>query len=193
MCPPVGRRIHRIADHLGAADRPRVHSLAQAGTTAAAAAAAADWWTGEMVEVRLTLSKCTAFPMACSTCSTPVSHRSPPRVVLDAAAQWRGMLAEPPAAVTERHPEMLLTWLRPFGLAVTGLQLATTPLDADTAAYLDAVMAVHGIVVFRGQGRLPAKVQLAVTSQFGSGVIYSTHAVHKRAEHTEVFRLSNDP
>eukprot|EP01051_Picozoa_sp_SAG22_P009294 SAG22_NODE_765_length_7393_cov_5.670003_4_plen_376_part_00 len=88
---------------------------------------------------------------------------------------------------------MKLAWLEPFGCAITGLQLATTPLDSDTAAFLDAMMAVHGIIIFRGQGRLEAKAQLAATAQFGSGVIYSTHAVHPKAEHTEVFRLSNDP
>ena len=63
------------------------------------------------------------------------------------------------------------------------------------AQWLEAVMAVHGLVVFRGLGggaRLSADDQLRISSLFGTGVVFSTHKIHPAAEHPEVMRLSND-
>ena len=100
------------------------------------------------------------------------------------------MMAEPPAAVADEHPEMEMEWLQPFGLAVRGVDPRS--LSEESSSYFEAVMAVHGLVLYRGLGTLSADDQLAASSRFGTGIIYSTHKIHPAAEHSEVFRLSND-
>jgi alpha-ketoglutarate-dependent taurine dioxygenase len=107
------------------------------------------------------------------------------------------MLRSPPDELAAAHPHARLEWLEPFGLAVWGLDMSTTremgAVPPVLAHWLEAVMAVHGFVVFRGLGpRLSADDQLRISSMFGTGVVFSTHKVHPAAEHPEVMRLSND-
>lgn len=62
------------------------------------------------------------------------------------------------------------------------------------AEYLDALVATHGLLLFRNQlPRLTAKELVAFSKWFGSGQLHSAHAQHDRSEHFDVFRVSNDP
>ena len=115
---------------------------------------------------------------------------------------WPTWLNTPPADVLAAHPSFSIDFLIPFGAAVTGVDIRL-PLGSDTVSYLEAVMAVHGLVVFRGQaancgGAVNGLQQVRAVAQFGSGRVVSTHAVHPMATeehggHEAVFRLSNDP
>jgi alpha-ketoglutarate-dependent taurine dioxygenase len=103
---------------------------------------------------------------------------------------WRSMLSTLPDEVIAEYPEAELHWLQPFGMAVTGVDPCR--MSAHAATFFETAMAIHGLVLFRGLGRLSADQQLAAASRVGTGVIYSTHKVHPAAEHDAVFRLSND-
>ena len=78
------------------------------------------------------------------------------------------MMAEPPAVVAGEHPGMEMEWLQPFGLAVRGVDPRS--LSEESSSYFEAVMAVHGLVLFRGLGTLSADDQLAASSRFGTGI-----------------------
>jgi alpha-ketoglutarate-dependent taurine dioxygenase len=100
------------------------------------------------------------------------------------------MLSTLPPEVIAENPQAAVHWLQPFGLAVTGIDPST--MSSTVASFFETAMAIHGLVLFRGLGRLSADQQLAAASRFGTGIIYSTHKVHPAAEHEAVFRLSND-
>ena len=103
---------------------------------------------------------------------------------------WRSMLSTLPDEVVAEHPQATMQWLQPFGMAVTGVDPST--ISRTASAFFETAMAIHGLVLFRGLGRLSADQQLAAASRVGTGIIYSTHKVHPAAEHDAVFRLSND-
>ena len=111
---------------------------------------------------------------------------------------WEDMLTgDLPETIKEEHPNLILTRNKPyFGVMVTGIDLSLETVGYETRAYLEAIMAVHGIIIFKGQGGdkkyFTAKEQLNAVGQFGTHRIFSTHAIHKAAEHEAVFRLSNN-
>ena len=60
---------------------------------------------------------------------------------------------------------------------VTGIDLSLETVGYETRAYLEAIMAVHGIIIFKGQGGdkkyFTAKEQLNAVGQFGTHRIFS--------------------
>ena len=94
----------------------------------------------------------------------------------------------------------------PVGCEVTGVDVAAAEggLPQDLAGALEVLMAVHGFVLLRGQGRpqnesgvagtyLTAEQQCRLSECFGAGALHSTHGVHPEAPCRDIFRLSNDP
>ena len=73
----------------------------------------------------------------------------------------------------------------------------------ELAGALEVLMAVHGFVLLRGQGRprresgvegtyLSAEEQCRLSECFGGGALHSTHGVHPESPCRDIFRLSND-
>ena len=96
--------------------------------------------------------------------------------------------------------------LSPCGVEVAGLDVAGVGgrLPPDVAGALEVLMAEHGLVLLRRQGRprsehgvrgtfLSGEEQCALSECFGRGELHSTHGVHPKAPCRDVFRLSNDP
>lgn len=92
--------------------------------------------------------------------------------------------------------------LEPCGVEVRGVN-ATRRLDPRLAGALEALMAEHGFVLLRGQGRsqseqgirgsyLTGAQQCELSLAFGPGALHSTHADHEECPHRDIFRLSND-
>lgn len=103
---------------------------------------------------------------------------------------WRNFLRDIPEEVKNAHPDIRVNMLPDIGVECFGVDLRK-PLDRDTAAFLEANMAVHGLVCFRGQGVLSGEEQIDATCNFGTRRVFSMHAIHKEAVHTEVMRMSN--
>jgi len=106
----------------------------------------------------------------------------------------------------------------PCGCEVSGLDLCADegqPVSPEVAGALEVLMAVHGFVLLRKQGRpqqessssssssgsqggvrgtfLSGEQQCRLSESFGGGSLHSTHGVHPEAPCRDVFRLSNDP
>lgn len=96
--------------------------------------------------------------------------------------------------------------IHPCGCEIKGLDIAAMDgtLPPAIAGALEVLMAEHGLVLFRGQGRpqnesgvqgryLSAEQQCKLSECFGAGELHSTHGVHPEAPCVDIFRLSNDP
>lgn len=60
------------------------------------------------------------------------------------------MLQEIPDSVKQIHPDLQLEFQEPFGCVARGIDV-TNPIGSDTSAYLEAIMAIHGMVIFKDQ------------------------------------------
>uniref|UniRef100_A0A0G4GXI3 TauD/TfdA-like domain-containing protein n=1 Tax=Chromera velia CCMP2878 TaxID=1169474 RepID=A0A0G4GXI3_9ALVE len=76
-----------------------------------------------------------------------------------------------------------------FGAEVRDLQLRED-LPQKTVDALVEDTHRYGMLLFRGQGRLSAEVQLAVSRWFGE--VQSTFSKHPKSPHPDIFRVSND-
>lgn len=112
---------------------------------------------------------------------------------------------EAAVAVLEKHGASCIP-LSPCGVEIKGVDIAAVDgtLAPDLAGALEILMALHGLVLFRKQGRpveesgirgtyLTAEQQCKLSECFGAGELHSTHGVHPESPCRDVFRLSNDP
>jgi len=125
----------------------------------------------------------------------------------------RGRTAKLPEPPTAAAAEAVLAThgasvapITPCGCEIKGMDLAGSDgkLGSEVAGALEVLMAVHGFVLFRNQGRvqnesgisgkyLLAEQQCSLSENFGAGKLHSTHGVHPEAPCRDIFRLSNDP
>eukprot|EP00811_Abedinium_folium_P036446 NODE_9153_length_1443_cov_8.945289.p1 GENE.NODE_9153_length_1443_cov_8.945289~~NODE_9153_length_1443_cov_8.945289.p1 ORF type:complete len:370 (-),score=97.75 NODE_9153_length_1443_cov_8.945289:255-1364(-) len=121
-----------------------------------------------------------------------------------AAAEPCSCLAEAEAILAAHNGAAVP--ITPCGCEVTGIDIAASrgKLPPRLAGALEMLMAHHGFVLLRKQGRpqheagivgtyLCAQEQCALSTCFGTGRLHSTHGVHPEAPCRDVFRLSNDP
>eukprot|EP00303_Exanthemachrysis_gayraliae_P015564 CAMPEP_0206027556 /NCGR_PEP_ID=MMETSP1464-20131121/43465_1 /ASSEMBLY_ACC=CAM_ASM_001124 /TAXON_ID=119497 /ORGANISM="Exanthemachrysis gayraliae, Strain RCC1523" /LENGTH=117 /DNA_ID=CAMNT_0053401599 /DNA_START=56 /DNA_END=405 /DNA_ORIENTATION=- len=101
-----------------------------------------------------------------------------------------GATTEAAEAVLREHGADCVP-IKPCGIEVKGLDVASTDgtLDPQVAGALEVLMAAHGVVLLRGQGRqvresnvsgrfLTGKQQCKLSECFGAHALHSTHAVH---------------
>ena len=129
------------------------------------------------------------------------------------ARPGRGRTAERPSPATPAAAIAVLEAagatvepMAPCGCEIKGIDIAAYEgtLPPALAGALEVLMAEHGLVLFRGQGReqnesgiqgryLSAEQQCKLSECFGAGELHSTHGVHPEAPCRDIFRLSNDP
>jgi len=92
--------------------------------------------------------------------------------------------------------------MEPLGVEISGVD-ATKRLHPRLAGALESLMADHGLVLLRGQGRLQREMgiegkyltgdeQCELSLAFGAGALHSTHGNHAECPNRDIFRLSND-
>lgn len=125
----------------------------------------------------------------------------------------RGRTAVYPKEITTEAATAVLTKhgascvpIAPCGMEVKGVDVAAVDgsIAPDLAGALEVLMALHGFVLLRKQGRaceesgvsgtfLTGEQQCKLSECFGAGALHSTHGVHPESPCRDVFRLSNDP
>jgi len=116
-----------------------------------------------------------------------------------------GSTAEAAEEVLRTHGATC-TPIHPCGVQVHGIDIAASDgtLTPEVSGALEVLMAAHGLVLMRGQGKvheesgvkgrfLSGEQQCRLSECFGAGALHSTHGVHPEAPNRDVFRLSNDP
>lgn len=93
--------------------------------------------------------------------------------------------------------------MEPVGVEVKGVD-TTRRIHPQLAGALELLMADHGLVLFRSQGRpqeemgvegtyLTGDEQCELSLAFGNGALHSTHGNHEQCPNRDIFRLSNNP
>eukprot|EP00466_Bigelowiella_natans_P016753 jgi/Bigna1/76871/fgenesh1_pg.44_\ len=83
-----------------------------------------------------------------------------------------------------------------FGCYVSGIQLREAAgrcmavRNDRLMSKIEADLAEHRILLFRGQGKLSAEIQIKISEHFGT--VQSTFYKHPKSPHKDIFRVSND-
>jgi len=77
-----------------------------------------------------------------------------------------------------------------FGCYVSGIQLREAAGNDRLMSKIEADLAEHRILLFRGQGKLSAEIQIKISEHFGT--VQSTFYKHPKSPHKDIFRVSND-